>query len=357
MTSTEPNSYRRDRRDHQAVPRRAGARQGVARLPAGRSPCRRRRKRRRQVDLDEHTGRRPAADRGRTAYRRQARPLPFGARQPGCRHRRRLPGAGALPHPQRRREHHDVDDPGQLCRCRLVPRAEMRRQARAALARLGMGDARSGHEGLAAFRRRDAAGRDRRRHPPECARAGSGRAELGAFAARERAPVRDRQAVARRGRHRHLRVASSARGSRHRRPHHGDARRPRDRDARQRQCLRRPTDPRHGRARSRRTKPWALDPAADASGADDRALGAQPHRARPGRYRLRRPRRRNPRHRRASGFRQGRPRRGAVRPGRARRKRPHRRQGIAGRAIHRPRSATAWPSCRPTGAAPAGCCP
>ena len=74
--------------------------------------------------------------------------LAFAARQPGRRHRRRLPGAGALPDAQCRRKHHDVRHAPPARMLSLVPRADRCGvEARAALARLGMGGARPRHQG------------------------------------------------------------------------------------------------------------------------------------------------------------------------------------------------------------------
>ena len=186
-------------------------------------------------------------DEGELRHRRQGDAFRFAARQPRRRHRRRLSGARALPDAQRRREHHDVGHGGAARGFARPPRRDATRGPRGAR-QARHGQSRPRRQGGPAQDRRDATGRDRGRGPTARPSARARRAELGAFQARERAAVRTRQAAAKRGRHRHLRLAPPPGGARSRRSHHGHARRPHRRDARKRQYSGRSPDTRHGRS-------------------------------------------------------------------------------------------------------------
>ena len=130
----------------------------------------------------------------------------------------------------------------------LVPRGRMRTRSPRGPRQARHGQSRPRRQSGPAQDRRDATGRDRGRGATTRPSARARRAELGAFQARKRAPVRTGQAAARRGRHRHLRVAPPPGGARSRRSHHGRARWPHRRDARKRQYSGRSPDTRHGRS-------------------------------------------------------------------------------------------------------------
>ncbi|WP_246672405.1 ATP-binding cassette domain-containing protein [Mesorhizobium sp. B3-1-6] len=112
----------------------------------------------------------------------------------------------------------------------LLPRDMMRREARDALTRLGMGgldpDTKVGRLSVAEMQLVEIAGAIRQN-----ARVLVLDEPNSALSKRESGKaVRGRQATPRRGRDHHLRIAPSARGAGYRRPRHGDARWPHDRD-------------------------------------------------------------------------------------------------------------------------------
>ena len=191
----------------------------------------------------------------------------------------------------------------------VVRRAEMRRQARAALARLGMGDARSRHA------------RSRGSRSPRCnwSRSPAPSARMPAcwcWTSRTRRCRRARASGCSRSSgscapraspssivSHHLREVL-----RHRRPHHRHARRPHDRDASTTTPVRSAVDPRHGRPRPAAMEQyrWALD--APTRPTPVLARRAVADLARPvSTTSASTSGRRDPRHRRLAGFRQGRP--------------------------------------------------
>ena len=140
--------------------------------PRRRDPCAPRRERRRQVDPDQDHDRRPPAGSRRDPALRQADHHRQRRRGAAPRHRRDLPGAAALPRPQRRGEHLH-QPPGPRPRRRLA--ADVSR---------GRGDpgrarrrARCAQPGPRPDARRPAVGRDRQGDLAQRPRPDHGRAD------------------------------------------------------------------------------------------------------------------------------------------------------------------------------------
>ena len=271
------------------------------RAAARRGPRADGRERRRQVHAGEGARRGHPPRLGRDARRRRARRLPFAARRARRGHRGHLPGADALPRPQRRGERrHGLPPAARAQADRPAARWSATSRSCSTAARRA---ARPRAAGARALDRRPADRRDRQGAELRRPRPDHGRADRRALGPRGRAAVLGRAHAARAGRGGAVHLAPARRGLHDLRHGHRDARR----RGRPRRADRRHDAGRDGPAHGRPRAQHAVPQAGHAAGRG-RRQGAPAHaRGRLLRRLLRGPRGRD---RRAGGARRRRAQRG-----------------------------------------------
>ena len=257
LTHRAPRTTALPRARREELRRRPRARGRRHRALRRRGTRPRRRERRRQVDARQDPRRRPPAGRRPALARRRRGDLRQREAVAGRRDRDHLPGADALPRPERRREHlrrgaaaealpphrRQADAPRGGRRLRAARRAARPRPARAR-----------------ALDRRPAARRDREGADDERARDRDGRADRRAGQHRGRAAVRHRRDAARARQRGAVRLAPSGGDLRDLPARHGDARRPPRPDQADRGADDPVGDPRDGRPRHGRPVPEGSRP-------------------------------------------------------------------------------------------------